>query len=93
MAGRTASSQKPTLEPKKVNPSFVELLTSTLLMVESTMECIAVAESAPIFLGLDGHTGYPVHNSKLVKENVASTNGHLRLFILPPYSPHLNPDE
>jgi transposase len=28
-----------------------------------------------------------------VKEYAASTNGCLRLFILPPYSPHLNPDE
>ncbi len=46
--------------------------------------------TAPIFLILDGH---PVHKSKLVKEYVASTNGRLRLFILPPYSPHLNPDE
>jgi transposase len=28
-----------------------------------------------------------------VKEYVAKTGGKLRLFILPPYSPHLNPDE
>ncbi|HEB86110.1 MAG TPA: hypothetical protein ENI68_03705, partial [Gammaproteobacteria bacterium] len=28
-----------------------------------------------------------------VKEFVATTDGKLRLFILPPYSPHLNPDE
>jgi len=44
----------------------------------------------PIFLILDGH---PVHKSKKVKEFVAETKGKLRLFILPPYSPHLNPDE
>lgn len=44
----------------------------------------------PIFLILDGH---PVHKSKRVKDYVASTEGRLRLFILPPYSPHLNPDE
>lgn len=44
----------------------------------------------PIFLILDGH---PVHKSKKVKEFVASTHGKLRIFILPPYSPHLNPDE
>ena len=43
-----------------------------------------------IFLILDGH---PVHKSKRVQEYVASTDGRLRLFILPPYSPHLNPDE
>ena len=44
----------------------------------------------PIFLILDGH---PVHKSKKVKEFFAETKGKLRLFILPPYSPHLNPDE
>jgi transposase len=44
----------------------------------------------PIFLILDGH---PVHKARLVKQYVASTNGMLRLFCLPPYSPELNPDE
>jgi transposase len=44
----------------------------------------------PVFLILDGH---PVHKSKKVKEFVAKTDGLLRIFILPPYSPHLNPDE
>jgi transposase len=44
----------------------------------------------PIFLMLDGH---PVHKSRKVKEFAATTDGKLRLFILPPYSPHLNPDE
>jgi transposase len=31
--------------------------------------------------------------AKIVKEYVASTNGRLSLFFLPPYSPELNPDE
>jgi len=44
----------------------------------------------PIFLILDGH---PVHKSKKVKKYVEGTNGLLKIFILPPYSPHLNPDE
>ena len=44
----------------------------------------------PIFLVLDGH---PVHQSGKVEEFVESTEGMLRLFILPPYSPNLNPDE
>ncbi len=47
-------------------------------------------QEKPIFLILDGH---PVHKSGKVKEFVGSTQGMLRLFILPPYSPHLNPDE
>ncbi len=44
----------------------------------------------PVFLILDGH---PVHRSKAVKAFVASTEGKLRLFYLPGYSPELNPDE
>ena len=44
----------------------------------------------PIFLILDGHR---VHTSKKVKQFVSDTNGKLRIFILPPYSPQLNPDE
>jgi len=43
-----------------------------------------------VFLILDGH---PVHRCRAVKEFAASTNGKLRLFFLPPYSPELNPDE
>jgi transposase len=44
----------------------------------------------PVFFIVDGH---PVHRSKAVKEFVESTDGRLRLFFLPPYSPELNPDE
>lgn len=44
----------------------------------------------PVFLIVDGH---PVHKAKKVKEFIESTDGKLRLFILPPYSPELNPDE
>ena len=44
----------------------------------------------PIFLVLDGHA---VHKSKKVTKFVEGSKGKLRIFILPPYSPHLNPDE
>jgi transposase len=44
----------------------------------------------PVFLIVDGH---PVHRSNALKEFVTSTEGRLRLFRLPPYSPELNPDE
>ena len=44
----------------------------------------------PVYLVVDGH---PTHRSKLVKEFVASTEGKLRLLVLPAYSPQLNPDE
>jgi transposase len=43
-----------------------------------------------IFLIVDGH---PTHKAKKVKKFIASTNGRLKLFLLPPYSPQLNPDE
>ena len=46
--------------------------------------------SHPVFLSVDGH---PVHRSAAVASFVASTDGKLRLFRLPPYSPELNPDE
>lgn len=44
----------------------------------------------PVILVVDGH---PIHHAKVVKEYVASTEGRLELAFLPPYSPHLNPDE
>jgi transposase len=50
-----------------------------------------IADTAgPVYLVVDGH---PTHRSKLVKQFVASTQGRLKLFVLPAYSPQLNPDE
>ena len=46
--------------------------------------------SGPVFLVVDGH---PAHRAKATIEFVASTEGRLRLFFLPGYSPELNPDE
>jgi transposase len=46
--------------------------------------------AGPVYLVVDGH---PVHRAKLVKEFVAATDGQMRLFVLPAYSPQLNPDE
>ena len=43
-----------------------------------------------VFLIVDGH---PVHKSATVSRFVASIEGKLQLFYLPPYSPELNPDE
>jgi transposase len=43
-----------------------------------------------VFLIWDGH---PTHKSKKVKEYVSSSNGRLEIFLLPPYSPDLNPIE
>ena len=44
----------------------------------------------PVYLIVDGH---PVHRSTCVRTFVESTQGKLKLFYLPPYSPELNPDE
>jgi transposase len=44
----------------------------------------------PVYLVVDGH---PTHKAKTVKAFVASTEGRLTLFVLPAYSPQLNPDE
>jgi transposase len=46
--------------------------------------------AGPVYLVVDGH---PTHRAKLVKQFVASTDGTLKLFVLPAYSPQLNPDE
>jgi transposase len=42
------------------------------------------------YLVVDGH---PCHRSRATKEFVAATEGRLKLFFLPGYSPELNPDE
>jgi transposase len=44
----------------------------------------------PVFVIVDGH---PVHRAQAVTEFVDSTDGALRLYRLPAYSPQLNPDE
>ena len=41
----------------------------------------------PIHLVVDGHS---IHKAKIVQEYVESTDGHLELYLLPPYSPQLN---
>lgn len=43
-----------------------------------------------IFLVLDGH---PVHKSKKVKDWIQENRGRIELYVLPAYSPELNPDE
>jgi transposase len=53
----------------------------------------ALLESVPgkIYLIVDGH---PVHRSKKAREFVEEqSEGRMKLFFLPPYSPDLNPDE
>jgi transposase len=54
------------------------------------LERLLYGARRPIYLIVDGH---PAHRAAQVKRFVAATNGRLRLFCLPPYSPELNPDE
>jgi transposase len=51
---------------------------------------LLVNASAPVFLIVDGH---PTHKAKCVQRFVESQQGKLKVFLLPPYSPELNPDE
>jgi transposase len=51
---------------------------------------LMIGATTPVFLVVDGH---PIHKARLVKEFVQAQQGRLKLFYLPPYSPHLNPDE
>ena len=44
----------------------------------------------PVFLIVDGH---PTHKAVMVRKYVETVADRLSLFLLPPYSPELNPDE
>jgi len=46
--------------------------------------------AAPVFLIVDGH---PSHKARKVTQWIDQQQGNLRLFLLPGYSPELNPDE
>jgi transposase len=49
-----------------------------------------IGATRPVFVILDGH---PIHKAAMIKTYVEQSKGMLKLFYLPPYSPHLNPDE
>lgn len=68
-----------TIEGKMNAGKFIEFLKRLLHNAER-----------PVFLIVDGH---PSHRARKVFDFVRKTNGKLRLFFLPPYSPELNPDE
>jgi len=54
------------------------------------LDRLMTGSKTPIFLIWDGH---PVHKSSKVTEKVQSYKGQLRLYLLPSYSPELNPGE
>jgi transposase len=51
---------------------------------------LLVGATGPVYVIADGH---PSHKAKMVKEWIARSEGKLKLFLLPGYSPELNPDE
>jgi len=64
--------------------------TVTATVFREFLKRLMVGTDKPVFVVVDGH---PTHKAKLVKKYIESLNGQLKLFILPPYSPQLNPDE
>ncbi len=64
--------------------------TATAKTFKEFLTRLMIGATQPVFVIVDGH---PIHKSKLVRDYVATLEGRLKLFYLPPYSPHLNPDE
>jgi transposase len=64
--------------------------TVTATVFKRFLQRLLIGAERPIFLIVDGH---PIHKAKCVRSFVDSTQGQLKLFYLPPYAPHLNPDE
>jgi transposase len=67
---------------------FKERFTSAVF-IEFLKRLIKGAKNK-IFLIIDGH---PVHKSKVVQKWIAENDGLIEIFLLPAYSPELNPDE
>jgi transposase len=69
-----------------------DLFTGTMNSARFIEFCEQLLHDVPgiVFLIVDG---VRYHHSRAVNEYVASTNGRLRIFKLPAYSPELNPDE
>ena len=62
----------------------------TALVFKEFLKRLMIGATNPVYVVVDGHS---IHKAKVVKDYVGSLNGDLKLFYLPPYSPHLNPDE
>lgn len=59
-------------------------------VVSQFLDRLMVGSTRPVFLIWDGH---PIHKSGKVAETVRSHKGRLRVYLLPGYSPELNPGE
>ena len=54
------------------------------------LDRLMVGEQGTVLVVVDGH---PSHKSKMVHKHLEKYEGRLRLYLLPAYSPELNPDE
>lgn len=75
--------------PGKMHFSFIEGTTNAVTFIDYLTK-LRHAVAGKIFLVVDGHSA---HTAAATRQYVASTDGRLKLFYLPPYSPELNPDE
>ncbi|MEX5638193.1 IS630 family transposase, partial [Parafrankia sp. FMc2] len=73
----------------KLHFSLVDGTTTSATFIEFCKQLLQDVDGT-VFLIVDGHG---IHKSAATREYVASTEGRLRIFHLPPYSPELNPDE
>lgn len=62
----------------------------TAQVFKEFLKRLMIGAAKPVYVVVDGHS---IHKAKLVMNYVDSHKGNLKLFYLPPYSPHLNPDE
>jgi len=67
---------------------FKERFTSKVLI--TFLERLIKSAARKVYVIVDGH---PTHKSGIVKQWLAAHPGTIRLFLLPAYSPELNPDE
>lgn len=64
--------------------------TVTATVFRTFLQRLMAGAKQPVFLVVDGH---PIHKAKLVKDYIEQQDGKLKLILLPPYAPQLNPDE
>lgn len=62
----------------------------TAAVFREFLKRLLIGAQQPVFVIVDSH---PIHKAKLIQMFVEAQQGRLKLFILPPYSPNLNPDE
>lgn len=73
----------------KLHFSFIEGTLDSAAFIDYLIKLLTDIDGK-IFLIIDGASA---HRSRETREFVKSTKGRLKLFLLPPYSPELNPDE